>query len=389
MNVQAGIPLSEYPQRLERLRRFMVEKKMHAVLLGTGNNLRYFSGYPSPSRSIPRPFFTLLPLNGDPVFFSHTGHKAESERYSWIGDVRDYTELSRVPIDLLRAALAEKHLLGRTIGMELGFEQALDISYLEFCRLAEAFGETRLVDAAEILWRVRMIKSPAEIACVREACRITSEAYNATFAAIPEKATELEVFRSMHDRLERESMGDIFLAITSGQGNYDLVTKPPDARPLRKEDFLWMDAGCTVSGYWSDFSRAGVAGNPSVEQAEAQQTIHEITSEAVQRIRPGVTASSVAQFCSARLDDLRFPVTSSITALASRVGHGLGLNMTEPPHISIRDDTRLEAGMIITIEPGVATAYGTFHVEENVLVTEDGFEILSQCPRELRKIAVA
>ncbi len=388
MSKQVGIPSSEYPRRLEHVRRFMTEKEMQAVLLGTGNNLRYFSAYPSPSRSIPRPFFALLPLHGDPVFFSHAGHKAESQRYSWISDVRDYTELSRVPVDMLRTALAEKHLLGGTIGMELGFEQALDISHLEFRRLSDTLGETRLVDAAEILWRVRMVKSPAEIACLREACRITGEAYSATFASA-ESRTELDVFRFMHDRLERDSMGDIFLAITSGEGNYDLVTKPPDARPLRKGDFLWMDAGCTVSGYWSDFSRAGVVGNPSAEQIHAQQAIHRITSDAVRKIRPEVTASSIAEFCAARLDDLCFPITSSVTALASRVGHGLGLNMTEPPHLSIHDHTRLEPGMAITVEPGVATEYGTFHVEENVLVTEDGFEILSQCPRELQKIALA
>jgi Xaa-Pro dipeptidase len=365
----------------------MAAKEMQAVLLGTGNNLRYFSGYPSPSRSIPRPFFTLLPLDGDPVFFTHAGHQAEAQRYSWIGDVRDYTELSRAPVDLLREAFAEKGLLGQTVGMELGLEQAMDISYLEFRRLSETLGETRLVDAAEILWRVRMIKSAAEIACVRESCRITGEAYGTTFTGVPEGATELDVFRSMHDRLERDSMGDIFLAITSGEGNYDLVTKPPDARPLRKGDFLWMDAGCTVSGYWSDFSRAGVVGSPSADQVSAQQAIHQITTAAVRMVRPGITASAIARFCSTKLDDLRFPITSSITALASRVGHGMGLNMTEPPHLSVHDHTCLEPGMVITIEPGVATQYGTFHVEENVLVTEDGYEILSECPRELRKIA--
>ena len=106
-------------------------------------------------------------------------------------------------------------------------------------------------------------------------------------------------------------------------------------------------------------------------------------------MRPGVTASAIARFCLVRLEDLRFPITSSITVLASRVGHGMGLNMTELPHLSIHDHTHLEPGMVITIEPGVATKYGTFHVEENVLITEDGFEILSECPRELRKIATA
>ncbi|MCI0421544.1 MAG: aminopeptidase P family N-terminal domain-containing protein [Acidobacteria bacterium] len=89
---ESRIPDEEYPQRLERLRALMHEKDLDGVLLGTGMNLAYFSGYPSPSKSVPRPFFLLLPCEGEPVFFSHSAHKAEAVRFSWIQDVRDYQE---------------------------------------------------------------------------------------------------------------------------------------------------------------------------------------------------------------------------------------------------------------------------------------------------------
>jgi Xaa-Pro aminopeptidase len=382
-----GIPQEEYPQRVERLRSLMRNAGMQAVLLGTGNNLAYFSAYPSPARSVARPFFVLLPLAGDPVFFSHSGHRAEAVRFSWIGDIREYTELSRVPAELICDAVRERDLFGKTIGMELGFEQAMDISWLEFQRFKETLGDTKLVDASAALWRLRMVKSAREVACIRRACEITSEAYGLCFSKARAGMQEREVFRTAYNHLQSESMGDVFLAITSGEGNYDLVTKPPEGRPLRKSDFVWLDAGCTVSGYWSDFSRAGVVGEPSPEQQHGQETIHQITTEAVRMVRPGVAASVLAKFCYRRLSELDFPITSSIAALAGRVGHGVGLNMTEPPHISEQDDTALESGMVITLEPGVATTYGTFHVEENVLVTEDGFEILSKSPRELRSIA--
>jgi len=381
------IPQEEYPRRLERLRRLMRDAGMQATLLGTGNNLAYFSGYPSPARSVARPFFVLLPMTGDPVLFSHSGHRAEAARFSWIGDVREYTELSRVPNGLICDAIREHGLFGKTIGMELGFEQAMDISWLEFQRFHDALGDTRLVDASAALWRLRMVKSAHEVACIRKACEITSAAYGLCFSGARAGMQERDVFRTAYNHLQSESMGDVFLAITSGEGNYDLVTKPPESRPLRKSDFVWLDAGCTVSGYWSDFSRAGVVGSPSPEQQRAQEAIHQITTEAVHMVRPGVAASALAKFCYRRLSELDFPITSSISALAARVGHGVGLNMTEPPHISEQDHTALEPGMVITLEPGVATTYGTFHVEENVLVTEDGFEILSNSPRELRSIA--
>jgi Xaa-Pro aminopeptidase len=378
--------MSEYPQRLERLRALMVQQGIDAVLLGTGANLAYFSGYPSPARSVPRPLFVLMPLEGDPVFFTHMGHAAEVSRFSWISDVRSYEPLARVPVESIKAALAEKGLLCADIGMELGAEQAFDFSHLEFMRLRAALADARLTDAAPILWSLRMVKSPWEISCIRQACEVTTEAYRAAFASARGGMSERQVYLSMNDYLTQHSDGTVFLAITSGPGNYDLVTKPPEDRPLVSGDIVWMDAGCTVNGYWSDFSRAGSVGKPTGEQCRAQDAVHHITQRAISLMRPGVAASSVWRFCNRELDALPFRTTSSITRLAGRVGHGMGLAMTEPPHLGSHDETLLKAGMAIAIEPGVATSYGTFHVEENVLITEDGCELLSQAPRHLQQI---
>jgi Xaa-Pro aminopeptidase len=381
------VPWLEYSQRLEHLRALMRHSDLQAVLLGTGTNLRYFSGYPSPARSGSRPFFLLLPLAGDPVFIVHCGRKAEAQRFSWVKDVREYTELSRVPVRLIRDALSECGALEGNLGMELGFEQSFDVPYLEFCRLQKELPATSIVDAGSYLWRLRMIKSEAEIACQRRACQILSDAYAKTFAAVREGATEPDVANHLKAHFENEGATDHWILITSGSGNYDLTTKLPEARPIRRGDMVWIDAGCAVGGYWSDFSRAAVVGRPSTEQYRAQEEIHEITWEAVQKVRPGVSASQLAQACNTRLAGLGFAITSSISGLASRVGHGVGLDVTEPPHIAEYDCTLLKPGMVITLEPGVATEYGTFHVEENVLVTLEGYEVLSTAPRALQCIA--
>jgi Xaa-Pro dipeptidase len=381
------VPLQDYSRRLEQLRALMRPNDLQAVLLGTGTNLRYFSGYPSPARSGSRPFFLLLPLAGDPVFIVHCGRKAEAQRFSWVKDVREYTQLSQVPVQLIRDALKECGSLGGKLGMELGFEQSFDVPYLEFSRLQRGLPATTIVDAGSCLWRLRMIKSEAELACQRRACQILSDAYAKTFTAVREGTTELEVANHLRTHFENEGATDHWILITSGRGNYDLATKLPDARPIRRGDMVWIDAGCAVCGYWSDFSRAAVVGEPSAEQCRAQETIHQITWEAVQKVRPGTSASQLAQACKTRLAKLDFVITSSISGLASRVGHGVGLDVTEPPHIAEYDETVLEPGMVITLEPGVATEYGTFHVEENVLVTPEGCEVLSTAPRALWCIA--
>ncbi|MCI0537056.1 MAG: Xaa-Pro peptidase family protein [Verrucomicrobiales bacterium] len=379
------IPAAEYPQRTERLRALMHRKGLEAVLLGTGPNLTYFSGYPSPSRSGSRPFFLILPLMGEPILIVQSGRKEEAVRYAHVQDVRDYAELSRVPVDMIRGALHERG--ARAVGLELGLEQSFDVPYLEFCRLREGLANTRLVDASDILWQARMIKSENEIACLRAACAILTDAYLAAFASARGGMTERQIANIIFAHCDQAEAGDRFLVMTSGQGNYDLPSKPPEARLVQAGDMVWFDAGCTVSGYWSDFSRAGVVGEPSAQQIAAQEAIHQITGEAVRRIRPGILASSIARFCNQKVAELDFPITQDISGRAARCGHGVGLNLTELPHISESDHTVLEPGMVIAIEPAVATEYGTFHIEENVLVTQDGYEVLSQAPYHLRHIA--
>jgi Xaa-Pro aminopeptidase len=104
---------------------------------------------------------------------------------------------------------------------------------------------------------------------------------------------------------------------------------------------------------------------------------------AIAQVKPGIPASAIAEFCYSELERLDFHITSSITRRAERVGHGVGLNMTEPPHMAVYDHTPLEPGMVITIEPGVATEYGTFQAEEDLIVTAEGCEVLSEAPRTL------
>jgi Xaa-Pro aminopeptidase len=386
MTNPAKIGASEYAQRLERLRALMAARGLRAVLLGTGANLRYFSGYPSPARSGSRPFFLLLPFEGDPILIVHCGRKAEALRFSCVRDVRDYTHLSRVPVELIRDALADRRALSGSLGMELGFEQSFDVPYLEFVRLQQGLPECRIVDAGDLLWRLRMVKSEAEISSQRRACRILSEAYAVAFGQTREGETERTIVNRLRTYFESEGAGESWVLITSGPGNYDLATKLAEDRPLARGDMVWIDAGCAVNGYWSDFSRAAVVGEPTPEQVRAQEAIHRVTWEAVERVRAGLRASELAALCNARLTELGFSITSSISGLASRVGHGVGLEVTEPPHIAEYDPTILEPGMVITLEPGVATEYGTFHIEENVVVTREGCEVLSTAKRDIWRI---
>ena len=376
----------ELIERAAGLRQRMARAGLDALLLTTGDNLKYVSGYPSPSRSGPRPFLFILPLAGEPVFIVHSGREGEARRFSWAGDIRTYYPLSHAPVDQIVAVLCELRLENARIGVEIGVEQCMDIPLTDFWAIQARLPGAVFADSAPVLWGARLHKTAMEISRLRRACQITSAAYNQAYASIHAGMTEQEAGQIMKNAMLAQGAEDTWLLMTSGTGNYDLISRGPGPRQLEKGDFVYIDGGCSVSGYWSDFDRVGVVGKPTPAQVEAQHFAEEITQTAVDLVRPGASTREIARRCAQELKRFPYPVTSDIGYLAARIGHGIGITTLEPPNIAEYEDTILEPGMVITIEPGVATGFGVFHVEQDVLVTESGHEVLSTAHTGIRQI---
>ncbi len=364
----------------------MAAEGIDALLLASGTNLCFLTGYPVVEPTLARPFYLLLPRSGPPVLVVHMGREFEARSLSWVRDVRTYRQLSVAPVDELRAAVQAAGLSAGRIGAELGFEQRLGIPVLELRRIEAELAPIEIVDASPLLWNLRLRKAPWDVAAMRRACACTAGAYERMFAIVRKGSTEREVALTMMIETGRAGGGAPWVAITSGSGRYDVLMGSGSDREIERGDMVWLDSGCTIDGLWSDFGRAGVVGGPTPEQVDAQRQIIEITGLGVGLVRPGRAVAEIAATVNERVREIGLPVTSDISALAGRVGHGVGLDMTEPPHISEDDETMLAPGMTITIEPGVATAFGLFHAEQNVLVTDDGHEVLTLSPPHLRTI---
>lgn len=378
----------ELIERAAGLRQRMTRTGLDALLLTTGDNLRYVSGYPSPLRSGPRPFLFILPLTGEPVFIVHSGREGEVRRFSWAEDIRTYYPLSRAPVDQTLAVLRELGLEYARIGVEIGVEQCLDIPLTDFWEIQANLPGALFVDSAPVLWGARLHKTEMEIARLRQACQITSRAYDQVFASMRAGMTEQESAQMMKNAMLAQGAEDTWLLMTSGTGDYDLVSRGPGPRHLERGDFVYIDGGCSVAGYWSDFDRVGVVGSPTPAQAKAQQVAEGITQIGVELVRPGASTRDIARRCAQEIKRFPYPVTSDIGYLAARIGHGIGITAIEPPNVAEYEETILEPGMVITIEPGVATDFGVFHVEQDVLVTESGHEVLSTAHTGLRQIGV-
>jgi Xaa-Pro dipeptidase len=368
--------------RLRQARDALRASEFDALLLCGGANLNFLSGFPYVDVNLARPYF-LVVSERDLTLLVHTGRFYEAERLSWVDDVRCYRRLSVAPIDELRQVLRDHGLARGRLGMELGYEQRLGLPVAEVGRLRAELAPLTIGDAAALLWQLRMVKAPWDVAAIRTACGITAAAYAVALRGISRGQREIDVLVAMEKAMRLGGGATPWVKITSGAGNYDVVLGPGTERILEPGDMVWMDGGCAVEGMWSDFGRAAVIGGPSPEQLDAQRAIREIGELGVSMVAPGVPVREIAAAVNQRVDAVSAPVTSAVSTIAGRVGHGIGCDVTEPPHISEEDPAVLAPGMIIAIEPGVATAYGLFHIEENVVVTEDGNEVLSRAPWEL------
>lgn len=361
--------------RVAAVREAMARRGLDTLVLASGPNMSYFSGYPATERTAVRPFYLVLPRTGDLTMVVHAGREREARRFSWVGDVRVYERLGVPPLGIL-VPLVAAHGRNAVIGMELGGELQLGLSVADFEEIRAAIAPARIVDASAVIWDVRVQKGPAEVEAIRAACTITAQAYDRVFSALAPGARESDVRGRMLAELAHRS-ADGWAVITSGYGNYDLATGPGTARVIEPGDMVWLDAGCSISGFSSDFSRAAVIGAPTKEQLEAHRKICEITRAAVMLVTPGRPVCEIAAYCEEAIAQLGIPLTSSVSGLAGRAGHGLGLSTTEPPSLALDVSTILRPGMVITIEPGFATEFGLFHVEQNIAVTEAGPDVLT------------
>jgi len=378
-------PREEYQRRCRAAQAAMRASGIDALVLTAEANLNYFTGHRhfAPWTTFTRPELCLLPASGDPTLIVHAFLEADARRDSGLTDVRPYMPLTGTPVDLIREVIEARGLQAGRWGAELGAEQRLGLPYQDFVALQKALPRAAFADASDLLWRLRIIKSPAEIDALREAGRIAAQAFDHAFASARAGMTEKAFAGLLAEGILRAGGEVGFIIATSGPGNYDRVSGMATDRVLQRGDMIWVDLGVVFNGYWSDHCRAAVVGPPSEVQQRNWDQVVQVTRKGVETVRPGVPVKAVVDACSAEARRLGLEFTFA----AGRMGHGMGLMSTEPPHVAAYDPTILEPGMILTVEPGWVLEHGAYICEENVVVTPGGCEHLTVTPRALRQIA--
>jgi len=378
-----GFNITEFEERLRRARLLMQEKKIEMLLITSPHNFRYFTGLDSYFWESPtRPWFLLLSLNHDPIAVVPSIGKTALQK-TWIKNVKTWQ--SPNPNDEGITALQDTILSIQSnecsIGCEIGMESHLRMSIKDFQTLNTRLANHSFVDASPLIWKLRMTKSTNEISKIKKIISIASNAFDELPKHLQIGQSEIEICNIMKKTLlDLGADHTLYMSCASGPGGYDQIICDPTEKKLQNGDILIIDTGTTLDGYFCDFDRNFGFGEIA-DSAKISYDILWLAAEAgMNSAKPGATCADVSN---AMLSILQKEGLSSNSV--GRMGHGLGLQMTEPPSIMSNDNTVLEENMVIAIEPCFEYAPGTMLVhEENILITNNGCERLtSRTPKSI------
>ena len=380
---ERGFPEAEFAARTARAQARMAEEGLAGLLLMTEPEMRYFTGFQTLFWQSPtRPWFLFLPAAGKPVaVIPEIG--AALMRRSWLDDIRTWSAPCPEDdgISLLTDLLAPLARDGAKIGVMKGHETQLRMPLGDWERLMAALPGLHVADATRLVQRLRMVKSPAEIEKLAHICAIGS----ATFARVPEIVAEgmplEEVFRAFRREALAQGADDApYVVGASEPGGYADVISPPSRRPLEAGDVLMLDTGCCWDGYFCDFDRNWAIGRADDLARRAHDTLWRATEAGLAAARPGNTCRDLFRAMSAVIAEM-----DKSGGDIGRLGHGLGMQLTEQPSHAAFDETVLEEGMVLTLEPSLSYGAGLMMVhEEDIVIRRDGPDLLTtRAPQDL------
>ena len=340
------------------------DRKVDALLVSFGPNLRYLSGFTGSNALL------LLRADGEAVLFTDPRYRIQAAQ-----EVSCRVAVCVGPLQARLVAAVERARIRR-----LGYEPAL-MSAAQQDSLREALPpRTSLEPQAGWIEQHRMIKSADEIALIRRSVETNSKAFAQALRHARSGMREADLAAELDYRTRRlGAEKQAFETIVAAGARSALPHAQPTAARFAAGDLVVVDMGAFQAGYASDMTRMLHVGSPGTGAKRLYRAVLEAQQAALAAVRPGVTAGHVDRVARRVLKAHRLD-----RAFVHSTGHGLGLEIHEPPRIGRKEKTRLEAGMAITIEPGAyLEGFGGVRIEDTVVVTRSGCEVLTPTAKDL------
>ncbi len=343
---------------LEQVRSAMKQHDVEALLVTYPPNVRYLSGFSSPDDA------SVLVLPDRAVMFTDGRYTAQAEEEALV----PYEIVSSV--DPRIAELAR----GRRLGVE-----AEHMTLKRNRELTRKLG-AEPTPIENLVARLRVVKRPDEVELLREAARITDEAFAAILDFIREGISEVEVALELERSMVLAGADSAAFDIIVASGRRGAMPHgTASQKNLAAGELVTMDFGARYRGYHADMTRTVAIGEVGAEERRLYDAVLEAQERGVAAVAPGRTGREVDAVARDYLAE-----QGLAKEFPHSLGHGTGLQIHEEPRLSQRSDDTLQPGMIVTIEPGVyVLGFTGLRIEDLVLVTEDGHEVLSHSPKHL------
>ncbi|MGQ9543248.1 MAG: M24 family metallopeptidase [Candidatus Bathyarchaeia archaeon] len=358
-------------ERCLKVKELMSRKGIDALYLTPSADMYYLTGFWSaPSE---RMILCVIPKSGEPLFIVPKMYEEQVEATSWIRNVEVWKEGVREEVQL-------RNLIKR-FGLPTGKIAVPERIWMKhFNTLRDAIPEAKYVFTSKILGQMRIVKSEDEIKLMERAAELAVRGLDAAIPEVKQGKREVELAAQVEYWMRMGgSEGPAFETIVASGPNSALPHYGCGSRIICEGDTVTFDVGALYGRYCSDLTRTIIVGEAKPKMMEIYNTVYRAHQEALRAVKPGVAAGTV-DYAARKI----IVKEGYGKYFIHRTGHGVGLDIHEPPYIHRRSKTILKPGMAFTIEPGIYIP-GEFgvRIEDTVVVTGNGFRILTEYPREM------
>ena len=361
--------------RFDKLNDSLRTSGLDAVILNPGPTLTHLTGLHF--HLMERPVVLLFAKNQTPAIVLPELELQKVASLPYELQVFAYTENPSEWGNVFRRATQTLGLDGKRIGVE-----PRQLRLLEFRYVKDGAPEADYPDASDVLSGLRLRKEKSEVEAMRRAVKIAQNALEATIPLIKIGMTEKELSSELVTQLLKSGSGPEmpFAPIVSGGPNGANPHASPSDRKLQAGDLLVVDWGATSGGYISDLTRTLAVGDVEDEYKKIHKVVQEANAAGRDAGKPGVPCANVDKAARDVIEKAGYGIY-----FTHRTGHGIGMEGHEDPYMRGDNMQLLEPGMAFTVEPGIyLPGRNGVRIEDNVVITETGADVLSDMPREIR-----
>lgn len=352
-----------------------IPSEIDSAVLSPGETLRYFTGLNMHKSE--RPTLVVLSRTDDPAVLLPRLERERVEEslpdadFFTYGDATDPVVAGRKAFE----ELSSTRDLGDPIGAEFRSTRLLETEVF-------APGDTGIVDVESAVSTVRSRKDAGEIEKMQTAAEIIESVLADVYNEIEPGMTELDIEREIRKGVidsEADELGVV--VVTAGDHTSHAHTDTSD-RIIGEDEPVMIDAGVVYEGYYSDITRTLAVGDPGAKFEEIYEVVKRAAAAAREVVTPGAKMQAIDRAARDVIEEAGYG-----DYFPHRVGHGLGLEGHEPPYLVEGNDSELEVGHAVTVEPGVyVPEIGGVRIEDDIIVSENGADILTTSSRELRRV---